>query len=510
MRKDLKFTADLFIIGGGINGTGIAADAAGRGLKVVLCEADDLASGTSSWSSKLIHGGLRYLEQYEFKLVREALKEREILLQKAPHLVQPLPFILPYDTRLRPKWLIRAGLFLYDHLGGKQSMPKSKQIDLQHTAYGKALKNSFKTGFRYYDCRVDDARLVTLNAITAKTHGAEIFTRTPCVQTKRCDEHWEAILKPENAEAFTVQAKSIINAGGPWVSSILHEVIDTESKANVNLVKGSHIVVPKLYEGDFAYILQNDDKRIVFTIPYLFEGIQTNKYTLIGTTDLAYQGERRKISISEEETEYLCNIIKTYFKKPIQKSDILWSYAGVRPLFDDNADNPSKVTREYHLELEDWQGKTPLLSVFGGKITTFRKLAEDALSKLARYFPEMRPSWTAKSKLPGGEIKNFETFYIQLHTQFPFLTKEHTYRLANSYGSIALTFLENCKTVADLGRHFGADLYACEVHYLLDNEWAKTADDIIWRRTKLGLGLTEMEVKSLGEYLANLNIKRGN
>lgn len=496
--------ADLLVIGGGINGSGIAADAAGRGLKVVLCEAEDLASGTSSWSSKLIHGGLRYLEQYEFKLVREALKERQVLLNKLPHLVHPLSFILPHDKHLRPSWMIRMGLFLYDTLGGKQSLQKSRQLDFNTSAYGKPLKKSFTKGFIYSDCRVDDARLVTLNAMTARDHGAQIFTRTPCVATKRLSDHWEATLKPKNGEAFMVAAKAIVNAGGPWVSEILHQVMDTQSKAKVNLVKGSHFVVPKLYDGDYAYILQNTDNRIIFTIPYEFEGMHENTLTLIGTTDLEYTGDLRDIKISDSEVDYLCKVVNYYFEKPLHKEDIVWSYAGVRPLFDDSADNLSKVTREYHLELEDQQGNTPLLSVFGGKITTFRTLSEHVLSKLKKYFPRMTAPWTATAKMPGGDITTLEDFYGQLKKDYPFLSEKHAYRLASSYGSLALLFLKDCRCLEDLGQHFGATLYEKEINYLLEYEWAQTAEDILWRRSKLGLLLSKEDVHKLEDYLRSI------
>lgn len=493
--------ADLLVIGGGINGSGIAADAAGRGLKVVLCEAEDLASGTSSWSSKLIHGGLRYLEQYEFKLVREALEERKILLNKLPNMVQPLRFVLPHDKRLRPKWMIRLGLFLYDHIGGRRALEKSRQVKLTGSIYGVPLKDAFTDGFVYSDCRVDDARLVVLNALTAKQHGAKVFTHTPCTHTKREDGHWFATLKPKDGELFQVKSKGIVNAGGPWVSDILHQVIDTNVRADVNLVKGSHFVVPKLYDGDHAYILQNDDKRIIFTIPYIFDDMHHNKYTLIGTTDLEYQGDLRHIHMTDLEIDYLSKITDHYFKKQLNKKEIVWSYAGVRPLFDDHAGNPSKVTREYHLECEDWEGKTPLLSVFGGKITTFRTLSEHALQKLKRFFPEMTGPWTANVKLPGGDVESLEHFYHMLCNDYPFLAKTLAYRYANSYGTLSLHFLQDCQSLADMGQHFGADLYEKEVHYLLEHEWARCAEDIVWRRTKLGIELSKDQIDNLQQWI---------
>ena len=395
-------TVDLLVIGGGINGTAIAADAAGRGLSVILCESEDLASATSSASSKLIHGGLRYLEQYEFKLVREALKERAVLLKKYPHLVHALTFVLPHDKHLRPKWMIRLGLFLYDHLSGSRILAKSQKVNLTNSSYGEALQPTFTSGFTYSDSRTDDARLVVLNALSAQSHGAKILTRTTCINTERKADVWHATLQSKQG-TNPVKARALVNAAGPWVDKVLHDVIDTKSTFHVHLVKGSHLVVPKLYEGNHAYILQHTDKRIIFTIPYGYTDHENYQYTLIGTTDQDYQGDLRDIEISNQEIDYLCQVVDYYFAKAVDKSSILWSYAGVRPLYDDNADNPSKITREYHLELEDWQGQTPLLSVFGGKITTHRTLAEHAMEKLKPFFPKMGKGLDRDSSYTGRQ-----------------------------------------------------------------------------------------------------------
>lgn len=474
---------DLLIIGGGINGCGIAADAAGRGLNVTLCEMNDLASATSSWSSKLIHGGLRYLENYEFKLVREALREREILLRKAPHLIHPLRFILPHEPHLRPRWMIRAGLFMYDHLTRLNKLPKSRQVKLATLSEGQSLKDNLTNGFIYSDCKTDDSRLVILNAIAARDHGANILTRTRFIQAQRTENGWHAELENTlTKEKFYIQAKAIVNAAGPWVAECLHDRLQTESKSHVRLVKGSHIIVPKLYDGKRAFILQNPDNRIVFAIPYF------TQFTLIGTTDIAYEGDPAKVAICDDEKHYLCDIINHYFKKPINTDSIISSYSGVRPLYDDRSDNPSKVTREYHLELEAIDNY-PLLSVFGGKITTFRTLAEAVLEKLQPYFPEMSAPWTEHSLLPGGDIPNgdFQGFIQHLSHEFPWLPDDLALRYASNYGTLCYQFLSNCHNMTDLGRDLGAGLHEKEANYLRDHEWAMTDEDLFWRRTKLGL-----------------------
>ena len=389
---------DLLIIGGGINGCGIAVDAAGRGLSVVLCEKDDLTFSTSSSSSKLIHGGLRYLEQYDFKLVRKALKEREILMKKAPYLTHPIEFVLPHNNLLRPVFMIRIGLLLYDYLNPERSLPASKKLNLCESAEGRPLKSKYKVGFSYSDCKTDDARLVVLNAIAARKNGAHILTRTTFKTAHRKEGQWIAELYDQNgSETIHIKAKAIVNAAGPWVSDIINDVGDVTTESDVRLVKGSHLVIPKLYEGTQAYILQNPDRRVVFAIPY------KNKFTLIGTTDVPFEGDANQAAISNKEINYLCDTINRYFTKEISGDDVVWSYAGVRSLYDDKASSASKVTREYHLNLEDDHGTAPMLSVFGGKITIHRILAEAALKQLKPYFSDMGKPWTAHETLPGAK-----------------------------------------------------------------------------------------------------------
>lgn len=495
-------TTDLLIIGGGINGAGIAADAAGRHLSVILCEQDDLAAATSSWSTKLIHGGLRYLENFEFKLVHEALHEREILLKKAPHLIHPLEFILPYQTHLRPVWMIHLGLFLYDHLAKRYAIPRSSKVNLTATPYGEPLKRKFKIGFSYYDCQTDDARLVILNALAAKQLGATILTRTICKRVKRENHVWKAELINRNTqENIFVTAKAVVNATGPWVAETLEKIIGIASPLKVTLVKGSHIVIPKLYSGHHAYILQNQDKRIVFTIPY------QQQFTLIGTTDINFSGSPHEAKISDEEIEYLCTIINDYFEKQISKSDIIWSYSGVRSLHDGEHKNPAKISRDYYLAIHDQDGAAPLLSIFGGKITTFRILAEQALEKLRPYFSTMGSPWTAHTPLPGGDLqqKEFAQFTADLMKTFPWLDQQILTRYANSYGTLTHQLLKQATSVNDLGQHFGAGFYESELRYLIEQEWAQTLDDIIWRRTKLGLLLTPAQQQTIAAALTLLN-----
>ncbi|WP_235602793.1 glycerol-3-phosphate dehydrogenase [Piscirickettsia litoralis] len=492
--------SDLFIIGGGINGAGIAADAAGRGLTVTLCEQDDLASATSSASSKLIHGGLRYLEHYEFSLVKKALAEREILLKKAPHIIKPLQFILPHQKHLRPAWMIRAGLFLYDHLAKRKFLPKSRAHNLKTTIFGNNLKPELKRGFSYYDCQVDDARLVVLNALSAKEQGATILTRSKCILAKRHNNMlWYIKVQDQQTKIIKeYTAKAVINAAGPWASTILPDLTQAPSEYNLSLVKGSHIVVPKLYEGEHAYILQNADNRIVFAIPY------EQDFTLIGTTDLAYEGNPAHVEINDEETDYLISLINGYFEQGIQKSDILWSYSGVRPLLDDDSDNPSAITRDYKITIDD-EHALPLVNIFGGKVTTYRTLAEQTLAKLQPYFPEMTAPWTANDHLPGGDLghETFDKFFQTFHNQYAWLTQEFAHRLARSYGARAHCILRKSSAIADLGHHFGANLYEKEVVYLIEHEWAQSAEDILWRRSKLGLRLKEAEQKELTHWLSN-------
>ncbi len=497
LQENNEMETDLLVIGGGINGTGIALDASLRGLSVVLCEAKDLASATSSASSKLVHGGLRYLEQYEFKLVKEALKEREILLKKAPHIIHPLRFILPHAKHLRPVWMIRIGMFLYDFLAGKMSLKKSQKISLVGSKEGQQLVDEFKVGFAYSDCRIDDSRMVVFNTIEAKDNGAKILMPYRCVEAKRQGKKWQVKLLDNSNKEVLVNAKAIVNAGGPWVANIIDDVLETNSKSGVRLIKGSHIVVPKLYNGDHAYILQNKDGRIVFALPYGFVSEHENEFTLIGTTDLNYEGDPRDIEISEEETDYLCKLINGYFKKHISSQDVIWSYAGVRPLYDDHSVDPSKITREYHLELEDQNGKLPVLSVFGGKVTTYRTLSQHVVDKLKPYFPNMGSCVTDRVPTAGGNAHSFSEIMQQLKKTYPWLEAKHAYRFAASYGMKSFDVLTDAKSYDDLGRCFGYNFYQKELEYLVKEEWVTDVDALIWRRSKLGLWLTKEQVAAL-------------
>ncbi len=484
---------DLIIIGGGINGAGLAADAASRGLSVLLCEKDDLANATSSASSKLIHGGLRYLEYYEFRLVREALAEREVMLKKAPHIVWPLRFILPHRPHLRPVWMIRAGLFLYDHLGKRKTLKGSNSVKFDATS---PLKPEITRGFEYSDCWVDDARLVILNALDAQNHGAKIATRTYCTQAERKTDHWLVTLKNTlTNEITTAKANALVNATGPWVASFIKDNMRLKSPYGIRLIKGSHIVIPKLYDGEHAYILQNADKRIVFVIPYL------NKFTLVGTTDVEYQGDPNSVKISEEEIAYLIDVTNHHFKQQIKADDVISSYSGVRPLCDDESADPAAITRDYTITKEDQDGKLPLVSIFGGKITTYRKLANAAMAKLTEFFPNLGASVTETSVLPGGDIGNFEDFLASIKTNYSWLDDDTQYRYARSYGSLCKNFLKNKTQLSDLGAHFGHGLFQAEVDYLTEHEWALTTDDILWRRTKLGISFSAEDVKKLAGYL---------
>ena len=488
---------DLLIIGGGINGAGAARDAAGRGLKVLLVEKDDLAAATSSASSKLIHGGLRYLEHYEFRLVAEALAEREVLLRIAPHLVTPLIFVMPHVPELRPRWMIRVGLFLYDHLGRRTRLPGLRGVDLRVPPYNSGLKPALTNGFVYSDCRVDDARLVLANALSARELGAEIATRTECKQAKRAAAGWEAVLRATHGAERTVLARGIVNAAGPWVKQVLNDRLHQASRDNVKLVKGSHIVVPTAYEGEHAFILQNDDRRVVFMIPY------EAQYTLIGTTDVAFDGDPARPGASAEEIGYLCRAVNRYLAQPIAPADVVWSYAGVRPLYDDGTADPSAVTRDYTLRLDADAGSAPVLSVFGGKITTYRKLAEHALDQLAPWFPGMKTAWTANAPLPGGEIGGtFDVFHARLAAEYALLPAPLLRDLARRHGGLTRRVLQGVRTEADLGTHFGADLYAREVDYMIEHEWALSGEDILYRRTKAGLHLAPNQREALASYVA--------
>ena len=492
---------DLAIIGGGVNGCGIARDAAGRGNSVFLCEMNDLASGTSSWSTKLVHGGLRYLEYYEFRLVREALIEREILWQIAPHIIRPLRFVLPHHDGLRPAWLLRLGLFLYDHIGGRHLLPPTRSVDLARDEVGKPLvPNRYTKGFEYSDCFVDDARLVVLTARDAADRGAEIHTRTRAVEIREVDGIWQVTVENSFSGArSTIRARVLVNAGGPWVEQVLASGSGVNARAKVRLVQGSHIVVCKLYEHDRAYMFQNSDGRIVFVIPY------QDDFTLIGTTDRDYDGDPAKVKASAEEIQYLCDSVSEYLAKPVKPSDVVWTYAGVRPLYDDGASEAKAATREYVFEL-DTPGGAPLLSIYGGKITTHRRLAEEALEKLAPYLngTRAREGWTGKAPLPGGDmdVSAVAALTAELLRNYPFLAAAHANRLAHAYGTRASRLLGSAKSAGDLGQSFGASLTEAEVRYLMACEWAGTAEDVVWRRSKLGLRLSTAEIATIDDWIS--------
>ena len=485
---------DIAVIGGGINGVGIAADAAGRGLSVFLCEKDDLASHTSSASSKLIHGGLRYLEHKEFRLVREALAEREVLLAKAPHIIRPMRFIMPHRPHLRPAWLIRTGLFFYDHLGKREKLLGSNNVYFKDDS---PLNSAITRGFEYSDCAVDDSRLVVLNAMHAREKGADVVTRTRCLSAQRVEGYW--VVELENAQgSFKIKAKALVNAAGPWVAQFIKQDLQLKSPYGIRLIQGSHIVVPKLYEGDKAFIMQNDDRRIVFAIPYL------DQYTMIGTTDREYQGDPSKVQITQAETDYLLEVSNAHFKKQLTQADIIWTFAGVRPLCDDESDSPSAITRDYTLALsQETHDQAPLLSVFGGKLTTYRKLAESAMQQLKAFFPEMKGSWTATEALPGGEnMASAEQLVNEIRAQITDAPEALAKRWASTYGSRIWNILGEITSVDQLGKHFGQGLYAKEVDYLCRFEWVTSTQDVLWRRSKLGLSFMPSEELALDAYLA--------
>ncbi|RUV14139.1 glycerol-3-phosphate dehydrogenase [Mesorhizobium sp. M7A.T.Ca.TU.009.01.3.1] len=492
---------DLFVIGGGVNGAGIARDAAGRGLSVILCEKDDLAQGTSSRSGKLVHGGLRYLEYYEFRLVREALIEREVLLEAAPHIIWPMRFVLPHSPQDRPAWLVRLGLFLYDHLGGRKRLPGTRTLNLKTAPEGAPIKDEFKRGFEYSDCWVDDARLVLLNALDARQRGARVLTRTACVAARRENGLWSIDMQDGRTGSVTkVRARALVNAAGPWVNDIVSRVAGQNSTRNVRLVKGSHIVVPKFWEGRQAYLIQNNDKRVIFVNPY------ENDLALIGTTDIPYEGRPEEVVAEASEVDYLIKVVNRYFKRQLTPQDVVYSFSGVRPLYDDNADNPSAVTRDYIFELDASNGNAPLLSVFGGKITTFRKLSEHALEKIQPFFPMMKKAWTAKIPLPGGDLPNadFEQFLSDLHSEFSWLSPSLVKHYARSYGTRARQLLAGAQREADLRRRFDPDLYEREAKFLAETEWAGTSADILERRTKHGLHIDAAERKAFEDWFGNI------
>lgn len=494
---------DLAIIGGGINGCGIARDAVGRGYSVYLCEQGDLGGATSSSSTKLLHGGLRYLEHYEFRLVREALIEREVLWNIAPHIVRPLRFVLPHARGMRPAWLLRLGLFIYDHLGGRKLLPGTSHVDLARGPIGQGLRDGFRRGFEYSDCWVEDNRLVVLNAIDAQERGAQINVRTRCTSAKPLPKGgWRVTTRDAAGRETVIQARMLINAAGPWANDVARDIAGRPPKGRVRQVQGSHIVVPRLYDHDRCFIFQNTDGRIVFTIPY--EG----RFTLIGTTDRDYPGDPAKVAASDEEITYLCALASSYFQKPVTPADVVWSYSGVRPLYDDGNSAAQKATRDYVLEL-DTTSDAPVLSVFGGKITTYRRLAESALEKIVSCLGEgtgpsrLPAGWTGKNALPGGDFapQDFAAEVTRLRATYGFLTEPEAVRLVRYYGSRVDRVLNGARSRADLGQDFGGGLTAREVDYMRDHEWAGSAQDILYRRSKLGLVLSASQAAELDSYM---------
>ncbi len=488
---------DLLVVGGGINGVGIARDAAGRGLSVLLCEQHDLAQHTSSASSKLVHGGLRYLEQFEFRLVRESLAEREVLLRAAPHIVHPMRFVMPHVPELRPAWMIRAGLFLYDYLARRDTLPDSRSIDLRVAPYHDGLKPGLRKGFLYSDCWVDDARLVIANARAAADLGATILTRTTCVAARRDGAQWRVTLQAANAAPTEITCRALVNVTGPWAKQFINKNIYLDTPFGLKLVKGSHLIVPRLYAGEHAFILQNDDRRVVFVYPY------EERYTLIGTTDVEHRGEPGDCTASAEEIDYLCRAANRYFTRALTAADVVWHYSGMRPLFDDGSENVSKITRDYTLRIDGDGDTAPVLSVFGGKITTYRKLAEHALEKLIDWFPQMKAPWTGEANLPGGHLNGVPLTQYVAHmvAERPTLPAALIRALVARHGDATPAVLGNAKTPADLGQHFGHTLYAREVDYFVKREWAHTADDVLWRRTKCGLHINSQQKQVLEEYV---------
>jgi glycerol-3-phosphate dehydrogenase len=502
-------TYDVAIIGGGINGCGIARDAAGRGLSVYLCEQADLASGTSSAATKLIHGGLRYLEYLEFRLVREALAEREVLWRIAPHIIRPLRFVLPYHDGLRPAWLLRLGLFLYDHLGGRKLLPPTTTLDLAKSVTGRPLKpGRYSLGFEYSDCWVDDARLVVLNARDAADRGATVRPRTKAIGAERTGDVWHltTLERHDGAQPQTIRARILINAAGPWVGDVLAITQRRNMPASIRLVQGSHIVVPKLYAHDRCYIFQNPDKRIIFAIPY------ESDFTLIGTTENDYAGDPGAVRTSPEDIEYLCQAVNRYFSTTITPAQVVWTYSGVRPLYDDGASEAQAATRDYVLDLDE--AGAPMLSIFGGKITTYRRLAQHALTKLERHLPAMARhdgDWTGRSPLPGGDfpVQGFEALVNDIGREYSWLGAQHARRLARAYGTKTRAILDGATNWDSLGGDFGNGLTEAEVIYLMREEWAEDAADVIWRRSKFGLRLSPNQVTALESFMTRQRAQVG-
>lgn len=493
----MRTTVDVLVVGGGINGTGIARDAAGRGLSVLLVEKNDLGGATSSASSKLIHGGLRYLEQFEFRLVAEALREREVLLNAAPHLVRAMRFVMPHVPALRPAWKIRAGLLLYDWLARRQTLPGSGAIDLSRAPYNNGLKPWLHNGFIYSDCWVDDARLVIATARSAQARGAQIRSRTSCIALRRDAGKWRAMLQIAHGVTEEIEARFVINATGPWAKSFLTDIAALDAPFGLRLVRGSHIIVSKLYDGEHAFILQNDDRRVIFAYPYQAD------YTLIGTTDVELRGTPEACAASSDEVSYLCRAVNRYFQREVTEQDVVYRYAGIRPLFDDGSNNPSQVTRDYVLRIFGDPGEPALLSVFGGKITTYRSLAEQAVDALRAWFPDLGPHWTAQAKLDGGDLGAGDWAGLLQRTgrEYPWLPQPLLRALAQRHGANVRELLAGASGLADLGTDFGAGLYAREVDWFMDQEWAATGVDVLWRRTKCGLQLTSAQQQAVIAYV---------
>ena len=495
-------TFDLIVVGGGVNGAGIARDAIGRGLSVLLVEKDDLAQGTSSRSGKLVHGGLRYLEYYEFRLVREALIEREVLLNAAPHIIWPMRFVLPHSPEQRPAWLIRLGLLLYDHLGGRKKLPPTRALDLRSAPEGAAIRKEFQRAFEYSDCWVDDARLVVLNALDVKQRGGEVRLRTALISARRESDGWSVTLADSAADTIvSARGKALVNAAGPWVENVLRSA-GGNAENRVRLVKGSHLITRKFWQGEQAYFLQNRDGRVIFVNPY--EG----DLCLIGTTDIPFDGKAEDVRIAPEEVDYLLDVVNRYFVTQLEPADVIDSFSGVRPLFDDNAANPSAVTRDYFFDIAASSGVAPMLSVFGGKITTYRKLAEHALDRLKPYFLKMGPAWTKRAVLPGGELPgaDFDAWLAGFRAHNIWLPSDIALGYARRYGARAAAVLGGAKSLSDLGRHFGGGLYEREARFLMAEEWATTAEDIITRRTKHALHMTGPERDSFAAWIDEVSL----
>jgi glycerol-3-phosphate dehydrogenase len=487
---------DLAIVGGGINGVGIARDAAGRGLRVLLVEQNDLASGTSSASTKLIHGGLRYLEHGWFRLVHEALSEREVMLRMAPHLIRPMRFVLPIEPGMRPLWQLRLGLFVYDHLGGRKTLPGTRSLDLSGDPHGATLKGRYRYGFEYSDCMTDDSRLVVLNAIDAASRGALIRTRTRCLRADRAEE-WKIVLEVRGRREVAT-ARVLVNATGPWLGHFTQSVLQQPAPAALRLDKGSHIVVRRLFGHDRGYIFQTADHRVVFVLPF------ERDFTLIGTTDGGFSGDPGAVAPSAEEINYLCAVVNDHFRAVISPADVVWAFAGVRSLHDDGANMPQDTMRDYVLVLDEQPAKAALLTVYGGKITTYRRLAEAALDRLA-HVVGARPAWTKESRLPGGDfpVDGVARLVAEARRSWPFLSEAHIRRLVRAYGTRISRILGPAKQIDDLGARLGADLTGAEVRYLMDHEWARTADDVLWRRSKLGLRVSSEQHEQLAKFMAD-------